>query len=271
MDYYVSTERRQRLITAFHKTAMAKSPEIEAKVITATTKLAFARELAEIDPSLDLTKTAGFGDFLKKWGPDIALTALMFVPGVNVVAGAARVGLGAYRAARIAKGAYTAAKAARTAYKGSQTLRKGVQAYKGLRTAGQGASTALKGSGMSAKAMNLANKASKGFNTAKNTMTTGLKNAWNAKGGIGQTGAKGWGKRRGFADLVTKVAPETGKRSFSGVKSIMSGWGLYEGVPAAKRLATGNPKSWGQHTGGSGHGGGTGSLTQLRTLTNSTR
>ena len=122
----VSTELRLKLARALNKKAMTKSAAAREKAVAWTTKVAFIQEMNQIDPEFaklawglpswsdvksGISNAAGkvwggvksVGRWVKNNPLDAALTAAMFVPGLNVVGGlarAARVGYGAYRGAR---------------------------------------------------------------------------------------------------------------------------------------------------------------------------
>jgi hypothetical protein len=163
---------QERLKDAFHKVAMRKSAATQQAVLESVKASAFEAELASIDPSLE--KMAGFwgsvGGFLKDWGPDILMTGLMFVPGVNVLAGAARLGLGAVRGARAIAGAARGARALGAAQKGLTAVKatantqKAYSGYKALRASGQGAQAALK-----------ATRATQGAQAGANVLQAGKK------------------------------------------------------------------------------------------------
>jgi len=246
MEYYVSNEKREQLRTAFHKVAMAKSPSLESKVLETTTKLAFVRELAEIDPGLDFEKTAGFWDFVKKWGPDIALTALMFVPGINV-------GAGAMLAARGALAVGRAGLAARKVYQAGRA----VKGLRSLKTMG----SALRGPKAVASSFRKAQGLKPGtfLRGANNTQRAAWKSQ--AQGGRGMlskawhgTGKGSWRGGGGLKSVVGNTDKATGAWKFSPLKTGFNALALAEGVPAASRMVRGKPKTWGDHMGGGGAG-----------------
>lgn len=133
-------------------------------------QIAFAEELVTIDPSMEKIawgwakrmgrKAWGGIKSVGRWAKnnplDAALTATMFIPGLNVVGGLARGGLLAARAAN----------AGRKAYKTSQLASKGLQSinkFKQLRAGGaslQQAARAVPGAGNAAKLTNQARRLS---------------------------------------------------------------------------------------------------------------
>ena len=105
-----------KLAHALAKKALTHSGSMASKGLELQMKLAFVDEFRKIDPGNSLVKTAGFGDFMKKWGPDIALTALMLVPGMQGFGAAGLLARGGIMGARAGLGAYRAAQAGRVAH-----------------------------------------------------------------------------------------------------------------------------------------------------------
>tara|TARA_B100000131_G_scaffold221323_1_gene212915 strand:+ start:92431 stop:93255 length:825 start_codon:yes stop_codon:yes gene_type:complete len=131
---YNNDEQISRLHRALHKVAARKHGETQGVALEKVAQAAFCDELSNIDP--DFEKVA-FG-----W-LDVALTAAMFVPGLNVVAGLARGAAVAYRGIQAARAVNTAVKGLSAASK----VRNYARGLRGVTHVGKG----LKGTSQTAQ------------------------------------------------------------------------------------------------------------------------
>ena len=139
---------RRALADGLTSKAMTKSASVREAAIKYKTKIAFVDELTKIDPTFEKVAWSwqGVWDGVKRYGPDVALTGLMFVPGMQGLgmAGlAARGALGGARAYRAIRGAQVASRVLPAAGRVARTGRAIASATRTgagtLRAAGQGA------------------------------------------------------------------------------------------------------------------------------------
>lgn len=123
MNYLENRQVRLKLANALVRKSINSSEMNKTAALRLRTTLAFRDELVKIDPSMEKLAWGWVPNWAKKagkWAWDNKgaigsglLTAAMFVPGLNIAAGAGRAAMLGYRGYRAARGASSALRAAR--------------------------------------------------------------------------------------------------------------------------------------------------------------